>query len=233
MKINTSNIIAHRGIFDNEKVPENSIPAFKKAMDLNIPIEFDIQLTKDNVLVVFHDDNLYRMTGKDIDIQKVNYSEIKDIKLLNTNEVIPTFVDVMKMINNKVLVNIEIKNNKRIKDVCTTAMNILCGYHNYVIQSFSPLIIRYIKNNYFSIETGLLIKNNYPNFIADKFFKSKFIINYSKTDFLSISKKLLKTKKFTKLSKKYPTLIWTIKDDKEIDDDSNLIYICNNLPFDK
>lgn len=232
MKINASNIIAHRGIFDNEKVPENSIPAFKKAMDLNIPIELDIQLTKDNVLVVFHDDNLYRMTGKDIDIQKANYNDIKDIKLLNTNEVIPTFIDVMKMINNKVLVNIEIKSNKRIKDVCTTAMNILCGYHNYVIQSFNPLIIRYIKNNYFSIETGLLIKNSYPSFIADKFFKSKFIINYSKTDFLSISKKLLKTKKFTELSKKYPTLIWTIKDDKEIDDDSNLIYICN-LPFDK
>ena len=115
MKLN-GNVIAHRGIFDNETVPENSIPAFKKAIKENIPIELDVQLTKDNVLVVFHDDNLSRMTGKDIDIQKVNYSEIKDVKLLNTNEVIPTFEEILKLVDNKVLLNIEIKSNRRIKE---------------------------------------------------------------------------------------------------------------------
>ena len=233
MKVNAKNIIAHRGIFDNETVAENSIPAFKKAMDLDLPIELDVQLTKDNVLVVFHDDNLLRMTGKDIDIQKANYSDIKDLKLLGTNEVIPLFEDVMKMINNRVLVNIEVKSTKRKKDVCTSLMNILRNYYNYVIQSFNPFIIRYLKNNYFSIEAGLLIKNQYPSFFTDKFFKSRFIINYSKTDFLSISKKLLKDKKFYKLSKEYPTLIWTVKNDKEMDDNPNLVYICNNLPFNK
>ena len=58
-------IIAHRGIHDNEKIPENSLKAFKLTMDKNIPIELDIHLTKDNEFIVFHDDNLKRMTGID------------------------------------------------------------------------------------------------------------------------------------------------------------------------
>jgi glycerophosphoryl diester phosphodiesterase len=232
MKLN-GKIIAHRGIFDNELVPENSIPAFKKAIKENIPIELDVQLTKDNVLVVFHDDNLYRMTGKDINIQKVKYDEIKNIKLLNTNEVIPTFEEVLKLVDNKVLLNIEIKSNRRIKDVCTILMEHLHYYWNFVLQSFNPFMLRYIKNNYFSIEVGLLVKNEYPGFISDLFYKSKFIIKYSKTDFLSISKKLLKNKKFSKLTKFYPTLLWTIKKDEEVNYNDEFIYICNNLPFKK
>ena len=56
-------IIAHRGVFNNIDIPENSMKAFKKALKLNYPIELDIQLTKDNILVVLHDHTLQRMTG--------------------------------------------------------------------------------------------------------------------------------------------------------------------------
>ena len=58
-----NNKIAHRGVFNNTSIPENSMKAFQKAIDLNYSIELDIQFTKDFVLVVFHDDNLKRMTG--------------------------------------------------------------------------------------------------------------------------------------------------------------------------
>ena len=63
-------IIAHRGIFDNKKVPENSIKAFKDAVNKKHTIEFDIHLTKDNKIVVFHDDTLDRMTNKTGSISK-------------------------------------------------------------------------------------------------------------------------------------------------------------------
>ena len=61
-------------------------------------IVLNILKTKDNVLVVFHDDNLYRMTGKDIDIQKVNYSEIKDIHIIDENgkEILPCIYKDLK-----------------------------------------------------------------------------------------------------------------------------------------
>ena len=222
MKI-PNNKIAHRGMFDNIKIPENSIASFKKALKYNYSIELDIQLTKDNILVVFHDSNLKRMTGIDKVIEDTNYEEIKELKLLNTNEHIPTLDEVLKLINNKVLLDIEIKKTKKIKEITNVLKNKLSNYSNFVLKSFDPRIVRNLKKN-INAEVGYLI--DYKN----KFLYSNLIIKYSKADFLSISKKLLKTKKFQKLKKKYQLLIWTIKDKNEIKDE-NIIYICNKLPY--
>lgn len=57
-------LIAHRGYYNNKKgIPENSVLVFKKAIDNNYLIELDVRLTKDQKLVVFHDDNLKRVCG--------------------------------------------------------------------------------------------------------------------------------------------------------------------------
>ena len=73
------NYIAHRGLH-NEIVPENSMLAFKKAIEKNIAIELDLQITKDNKVIVFHDRNLKRMTGIDKLVDECLYEELKDIK---------------------------------------------------------------------------------------------------------------------------------------------------------
>ncbi len=222
MKI-PNNKIAHRGIFDNIKIPENSISSFKKALKYNYSIELDVQLTKDNILVVFHDDNLKRMTGVDKLIQETNYDEVKKLKLLNTKEYIPTLDEVLKLIDNKVLLDIEVKDTKKIKEITNILKAKLKNYNNYVLKSFNPKIVRYLKNN-INAEVGYLISDK------KKFLSNILIIKYSKADFLSISKNLLKTKKFQKLKNKYQLLIWTIKDKNEIKDE-NIIYICNSLPY--
>lgn len=49
---------AHRGLFDNVTVPENSLAAFKKAVDHGYGFEFDVQLTADNKLAISHDDTI-------------------------------------------------------------------------------------------------------------------------------------------------------------------------------
>ena len=54
-------LLLHRGIYNNLNIPENSMKSFKRAINSNVSIELDIHLTKDNKLVVFHDDNLIRM----------------------------------------------------------------------------------------------------------------------------------------------------------------------------
>ena len=222
MKI-PNNKIAHRGMFDNIKIPENSIASFKKALKYNYSIELDIQLTKDNIPIVFHDSNLKRMTGVDKLIKDTNYEELKKLKLLNTNEHIPTLDEVLNLVNNKVLLDIEIKDTKNIKTITNILKNKLSNYNNYVLKSFNPIIVRYLKNN-INAEVGYLINTKH------KILYSNLIIKYSKADFLSISKKLLNTKKFQKLKNKYQLLIWTIKDKNEIKDE-NIIYICNKLPY--
>ena len=138
------NLIAHRGVFDNLNIPENSIKAFQEALKLNQAVEYDVQLTKDNVLVVFHDDNLYRMTGVYKKIEDVTFNEISKLTLLNTKEHIPTLKDVLKLIDNKVFMDIEIKSTKKIKTVCDFVMNELKNYNNYSLKSFNPKIVRYL-----------------------------------------------------------------------------------------
>ena len=56
--------VAHRGLHGNG-IPENSMEAFKAAIMSGYPIETDVQLTKDNALLCFHDDSFKRMTGVD------------------------------------------------------------------------------------------------------------------------------------------------------------------------
>ena len=56
--------IAHRGLFENgSDHPENSLAAFKRAVEEDFGIELDVQLTKDDKLVVFHDGDLKRICG--------------------------------------------------------------------------------------------------------------------------------------------------------------------------
>ena len=88
------NIVAHRGIHNNKEIPENSLAAFKQALKLNYPIELDVQLTKDNTLVVFHDYNLKRLTNKDLILQQATYDDLKKLSLLNTTEKIPNLKEV-------------------------------------------------------------------------------------------------------------------------------------------
>ena len=222
------NIIAHRGVFDNVNIIENSIKAFKEAIKLGYDIEFDVQLTKDNKLVVFHDDNLLRMTGLDKYICDCTYDEISNLTLLNTNQHIPSLDDVLKIIGDKVFMDIEIKGNKRIKIICDLLIEKLNNYNNYSLKSFNPKVSRYLKKNYSNEKTGYLINNKYDNKILNYILPTKLMIKYSKCDFISINKKLLKNDKFLELSKLYPTQIWTITDKSEILN-SEYTYICNNI----
>lgn len=229
MEIN-GNIIAHRGVHDNKMIPENSLKAFEKAIDLNYPIELDIQLTRDNKLVIFHDFNLTRLTVRNEYVQDLDLSDVEKITLLNTKEKIPTFKEVLKLVDERVMLDIEIKNTNRIKDTCDALIKELGTYNNFIVKSFNPKIVRYMKKNYPNIEAGLLITDDTKNKLYDKILSSKFVINYAKPDFIAISKSLLKKKKFQNLITKMPVLVWTITGKEEITD-QNLIYICNNLPF--
>ena len=87
---------AHRGLF-NSNYPENSLSAFENAVKSNYGIELDVQFTKDKKIVVFHDDNLERLTGDTRDVKDVEYKELKSLKLENTQETIPTLKEVIRI----------------------------------------------------------------------------------------------------------------------------------------
>ncbi len=226
--------IAHRGIHNNIDIPENSLKAFEKCLQEKMPIELDVQLTKDDALVVFHDESLQRMTGIDALVKNKTLDELKQLFLGKTKEKIPTFKEVLDLVQGKVLLDIEIKHTKAVKKICTLVIKELENYgDNYIIKSFDPVIIKYFAK-YPNIIKGLLIKDDYHNRILNSLLKSKLIIKYCHPDFLAISKKMLKDKKWLQLSKDYPTFIWTIKTLKEKEKylDLQVNYICN-MPLKK
>lgn len=227
--------IAHRGVFNNKNIPENSILAFKTALKENYPIEFDVQLTKDNVLIVFHDENLKRMTGKNIVISEVNYSDIKNIYLLKTKQKIPTFKEVLNLVEGKVILDIEIKTTKQRKEIVNKVLEELEDYKGEVLlKSFDPIIMKKIKRkSKKKYKIGLLINDHYDKKIVNFIFKTNLPLKYVRPKFIAINKKMLNRFYYYKMNKKYSIFIWTITSqiqkqryEKEY---KNLNYICNNL----
>ena len=88
-------IFAHRGLWD--EFPENSIGAVKAALKHGFAVEIDLWATKDEVLVVHHDQNIERMTGYKHTISQLTYKELQAFKLLGTNQHIPTLLEILEI----------------------------------------------------------------------------------------------------------------------------------------
>ncbi len=214
----TNQPIAHRGIFDNEEVAENSLSAFKACVERGCPIEIDVRVTKDKKVVVFHDDKLCRMTDIDGYVSHLTYEEIKGAKLLKTNDTIPTLEEVLALVNGSVPLLIEIKNIGGVtyeKEL----YEILRNYRGeYAIQSFSPLILEWFKLNAPMVKRGQLAS----------FFKNEKelnpIIRYSlkrlkqnkrsDPDFISYKLEDLPNKYVKKAG--LPVIAWTITSEDEV-----------------
>ena len=104
--------ITHRGLFD-ENFPENTAPAFEKAIELGYGIEMDVQMTADNVLVVYHDNNLKRVCGVDKDIRELTYEEVKELRPMAKEYPILTFKEFLDLVGGSVPVLVEVKHQKR------------------------------------------------------------------------------------------------------------------------
>ena len=114
LKFLKETIIAHRGVHNEKDIIENSLEAFKEAVNKNYIIELDVHFLKDGEVVVFHDDNIERMTGINKNLKDCTYDEIRNIKLLNKNTYIPKFSDVLKLVDGKVPILIELKNDNKV-----------------------------------------------------------------------------------------------------------------------
>ena len=185
-----NNIIAHRGIYDNKKVIENTIAAFKKAINKGYTIELDLHLTKDNKVIVFHDDKLDRLTNEKGILKDKTYEELKEIKLIN-GDTIPLFEDVLSLVDGKVPLLIELKDDRKDHELEKEVSKILDNYNGlFAIQSFRPSTIihfRIFRNKFIR---GLLIS---PKSILK--YKSLRKIILCDPDFINVNKTLLNNKK--------------------------------------
>lgn len=220
MNWNRYKYIAHRGLYDRIDTPENSIKAFKNAIEKGYAIELDLNMSKDGYLIVFHDENLKRMTGLKASITSLELSEIKKQKLLGSDNVIPTFEDVLLLVNGRVPLMIEVKTNERYKELLSKLMIMLEKYKGeYVIESFDPRVIYWLKKKYPDVVRGQIAGRK----IID--IKSKVLrwllgimaFNlFTKPDFISYLYTQIDEKFYNKQKKKgRKVAVWTLRDNDE------------------
>jgi glycerophosphoryl diester phosphodiesterase len=100
-------VFAHRGA--SAEQPENTLAAFRRALALKVDgIELDVHVTRDGVAVVFHDDDLRRLTGERGRVAARSWRELQGLRVRGT-EPIPRLVDVLRLTRGRCVVQIEIK----------------------------------------------------------------------------------------------------------------------------
>lgn len=141
--------IAHRGLYAaDQSVPENSLAAFRLAAEHGYGVEFDVHITADGALVVFHDDDLARMCGAEGAPEDKTLAELSALRLAGTDEPIPTLGEVLAVIAGKTPIILELKRGSRNTALCEGVYAALEAYDGDVcIESFDPFIVRWWRKN--------------------------------------------------------------------------------------
>jgi len=146
--------IAHRGA--SGITPENTRVAFVKALDLGADmIEFDVQLTRDEVAVIFHDETLDRTTNGSGRVAETDFSVISRLDAGSwfgasfAEHEVPTLEEVLGLLSGRVMLNIELKPDARVEQlvrrVVTAVARFEC-FESVVFSSFEVAALRSLRN---------------------------------------------------------------------------------------
>lgn len=153
---------AHRGLHDQSAgAPENSMAAFRRAVEGGFGAELDVHLMADGELAVVHDSNLRRLCGADVCIEDLTAADLKDYPLMGTEETIPLFREVLDLFAGKTPLIIELKVERDNANALTDAvMEALKGWRGrYCVESFHPLVLLRLKEKYPQVVRGQLSEN--------------------------------------------------------------------------
>lgn len=173
--------IAHRGAKGYE--PENTLSAFQKALDLRASgIEFDVHLSIDGEIIVFHDETIDRMTDGKGAVKDLSLSELKRFRIDGNHE-IPTLSEVLDLVDRKCLVNIELKVEMAAEKVTTLIERYVLehnwAYTDFLVSSFDWKALQEIRKWNPKIPLGVLTETNLELAIAfAEFIKSETIHPY-------------------------------------------------------
>ena len=151
---------AHRGLH-SPGIPENSMAAFRAALDQGCGIEFDLHLLKDGNLAVMHDSQLKRTTGRDGRMENLTTGDLKNYRLEGTGETIPTFRQVLDLYAGKAPLIIELKPVGGNHAALTAkACEMMEGYDGaWCMESFDPRCVYWLKKNRPDVIRGQLAED--------------------------------------------------------------------------
>jgi glycerophosphoryl diester phosphodiesterase len=217
--------IAHRGLHDRSRgVIENSASAFEAAIKAGFHIECDLQLTRDGVPVVFHDDDLERLTGRKGRINELTAEEATSLPLLGSaaGDTPQRFTDLLKQVGGRTLLQVELK-HQRPSNNRTLARRAVEAVANYkgplVFESFDPDLVALVRTFGFRGARGIITyRYDRPDWDKDLTWAQKFYLRNllhwprSRFDFLSVHEDSLDVPAVRFWRKRgKPVTSWTIR----------------------
>lgn len=221
-------LYAHRGLHDNGgEAPENSMLAFQQAVEAGYGIELDVQLTKDNVPVVFHDFTLKRVCGVEGKVKDYTYEELQQFTLCKSEQKIPKFEDVLKEVDGKVPLIVEHKIEGLDTSLCPIVDALLREYKGqYCMESFNPLGVYWYRKHHKEVVRGQLseafLKDENDEYRGVLYFALQHLLfNFlAKPDFIAFHHKHHKCVSRRLCCSLYgnTSVCWTIKSQEEFDE---------------
>ncbi|WP_369686012.1 glycerophosphodiester phosphodiesterase [Mariniflexile sp. AS56] len=161
-------IIGHRGAKGH--LAENTIESIKKALALGVDgIEIDVHRCASGQLVVFHDFTIDRMTNGTGEVSKQTLNQLKQAEVKGRCQ-IPTLSEVLTFVDNKCLVNIELKG----QDTAAEASRLIAffvdkkgwDYKNIIVSSFQNELLETVYSINKEIPLGVLVDTNLDEAVA-------------------------------------------------------------------
>jgi len=147
--------IAHRGLHDGVH-PENSLGAFEAGMRAGYALELDLHRLADGTVVVFHDDTLSRMAGREGAVTAQTWPSLRGLRLGATQETIPRLADVLDLVGGRVPLLLELKRSEPAWLEAATWEH-LRGYHGpFAVQSFNPMTLAWFRRHAPAVVRGQL-----------------------------------------------------------------------------
>ncbi len=203
-------IIGHRGASGLVQF-ENTYEAFQKAIDIGCDgIECDIRKTKDDILIINHNPNIDDLIIKDHTYEELNtYTTNKGYPL-------PTLIDTLKLVKDKILIDIEIKEVGYEEKIINEILNVLEINQFFVRSFFDEALIKIHSLNKdirIILLTGVehpkhLLKTRYSEIYPKRRLKrcgACAVSPYFKEMILNYPKRLTK--------QGYPIIVWTVNDE--------------------
>ncbi len=218
--------IAHRGLHDRGRgIIENTASAFAAAIDKGYAIECDVQLSRDGIPMIFHDDELDRLTGVPGPVGARSMAELATYKLLDSaaGDTPQRFSEFLAQVAGRTMLQIELKqqpDKSSTEVLAQTVMDGLKGYRGPVtIESFDPKLLVEVRKRGATMPLGIVTygydEPDWDNHLNDATrFVLRHLLHYpwSRFDFISCRDNALDLRavKFFR-SLGIPVTTWTIK----------------------
>ncbi|MDO8848947.1 MAG: glycerophosphodiester phosphodiesterase family protein [Coriobacteriia bacterium] len=218
----TAQKISHRGMWtEGPARPEDSLAAFDEAASSGFAVELDVHSSADGVTVVVHDSHLGRMTGEDVLVEDLTLEELKELRLLGGDEEIPTLEEVLALVDGRVPVFVEIKNEGDVGALEDDVAAQLAAYDGEAcVMSFNPYSLAQVAASEPDIVRGQLASRFKGEDLPwyQKLLLANMMMNWtSKPDFVAYDIDALPCPGVTVQTwRGRPILGWTIDDADEL-----------------